>query len=123
MQEIKVLVSHNLDEVLSFEVARLAAVQPDEAEREFTKWQASWRKESLEHYLPLGWSFGIWSNNELVGYFLAQPQLFTRGHTQTLWVEQVTGASATIITELKDIARRIAREKHFQKVVYKESEI
>lgn len=59
-------------------------------EQELLSWSAPWRKESLEHYLPLGWSFGLWNKEELVAYALAQPLLFFQCHTQSLWVEHIS---------------------------------
>ncbi len=123
MSEIKVLQLKNADEILTLERGLLAAIEPDETEREFRSWHASWRSESLEHYLPLGWSFGVWHDKTLVGYYLAQPQLFTRSQTQTLWVEQLTATTEALKNELKDVARRIAREKHFQKVIFNGDEV
>jgi hypothetical protein len=122
MSQIRILQPEDLPKITDLEKRLLAEREPDETEREFASWHASWRKESLEYYLPLGWSFGVWiesaSGTELVGYYIAQPQLFTRGQTQTLWVEQLTATNDIIKDELKLIARRIAREKHFQKVIF-----
>lgn len=122
MTEIKILRPQDAAAIAAFEKNLLKASELDEVEREFRSWHSSWRSESLDHYLPLGWSFGIWESDDLVGYFLAQPQLFTRGQTQTLWVEQLTATTSALKDELKDIARRVAREKHFQKVIFNDEQ-
>ncbi len=105
--------------IVTFEQNRMFERIPDEFERELESWQSSWRQESLEHYLPQGWSFGYWSDTKiLLGYFLAQPILFYRGMTQTLWVERVVGVDQQVTKSLMEVAAGIAREKHFQKVLF-----
>jgi hypothetical protein len=106
--------------IIEFEKSYLQSRIHDENEREFHSWHASWRQESLNHYLPLGWSFGLFDSatKKLVGYFIAQPQLFFRSMTQTLWVERLTGTSADVVAELIELAYRICREKHFQKALF-----
>jgi hypothetical protein len=80
-------------------------------------WTAPWREESLNHYLPQGWSFGVWSeDNKLLGYFLAQPLLFLNQQTQSLWVEHICSPEAQILRELCETAIKLSREKHFQRV-------
>ncbi len=113
----------DLENILEFEKCKLAENVTDEFERELASWSASWRKEALEHYLPLGWSFALFgAQNDLRGYFLAQPQLFVKGLTQTLWVERLHAQSSEEAIQLAEIAYGIAREKHFQKVIFKQSE-
>lgn len=118
MSQPKILVLDDIPQIMVFEKTRLQSSVHDEVEREMAAWHASWRQESLEHYLPLGWSFGIWDQSELKGYFLGQPQLFLRGMTQTLWVERLVAESAQVTAELVELAYRYAREKHFQKVLF-----
>jgi len=125
MLQPKVLRLEDYDNIVNFEKARAAALIPDETERELLSWHASWRKESLDHYLALGWSFGLWrqptaeqQTEQLAGYFIAQPQLFVRGLTQTLWVERLVADSPQATSDLVDIAYRISREKHLQKVCF-----
>jgi hypothetical protein len=123
MSQPRVLRLEDLPAVQAFEQARAERFELDPVERELKSWHASWRKESLEYYLPLGWSFGMWSQPDagtpsLLGYFLAQPQLFARGLTQTLWVERLVADNAALASELVEIAYKISREKHFQKVLF-----
>lgn len=122
MSDLKVLEPRHLDAVLNFEKQRVEERILDPADREMASWHASWRQESLEHYLPLGWSFGVFQDEKILGYFLAQPQLFVGGLTQTLWVEHMAASSEGIFTELVEVAYRVAREKHFQRVLYRKTE-
>jgi hypothetical protein len=112
--EARILQNSDLDSILQFEQELLKNTIEDQMEREMSSWHAPWRRESLEHYLPQGWSFGVFNQKELVGYFLAQPQLFVRGMTQSLWVEHLNAHALETRLELVDIARRLCREKHFQ---------
>jgi hypothetical protein len=118
MIEIRVLRNEDVEPILAYESERLTRVEPDENERQFKAWHASWRRESLQHYLPLGWSFGIFNGAKVSGYFLAQPQLFTRGLTQTLWVERIVADQSNTISELVDIAYKLSREKHLQRILF-----
>ena len=45
--------------VLDYAKRHLAANVSDAMEREMQAWDARWRAEALDHYLALGWSFGI----------------------------------------------------------------
>lgn len=91
---------------------------PDSFENKMMVWDSSYRKEALEHYFKLGWSFVAFNTeNKLVGFFLGQPLLFLDKQTQTLWVEYVIAINAEVKTELIDIAYRLSREKHFQRVL------
>lgn len=120
MTQPRVLRREDESSIIEFEKSRLAQTVPDEAERELQSWHASWRKESLEHYLPLGWSFGIWDEKtgQLMGYYIAQPQLFLCGMTQTLWVERLVATTPELTADLIELSYRICREKHFQKVLF-----
>jgi hypothetical protein len=117
----------DLPEILEYENKKLASTVSDETERALQSWNARWRKEALEHYLPMGWSFlardrDIPSESSpegtLVGYFMAQPFLFMEGHTQALWVEHLSYSSLQARDELCDLAYRLSREKHFQRVLF-----
>ena len=55
---------------------------------------------------------------ELVGYFIAQPLLFFENQTQSLWVEHLQFNSLQVRDELCNLAYRLAREKHFQRVYF-----
>lgn len=120
MIQPKILNLSDVPQIIEFEMRRLESSIPDAADRELYSWSASWRKESLEHYLPLGWSFGIWGegSGQLEGYFIAQPQIFTRGMTQTLWVERLVSSSPKLSADLVELVYGLCREKHFQKAVF-----
>src|SRR5262249_55914979 len=92
-------------------------VLADETERRLRSWSARWRPEALRHYLPLGWSFVARRHSQTSGYFLAQPLLFFRGQTQTLWVEYLEAEDREAELELIDVAVRVAREKHLQRML------
>lgn len=123
----RVIQKEDIEELLDFESRKLMETEQNEMEREFIKWNSRWRKEALEHYTQLGWSFlarnsEIRSNfsNEglLVGYFTAQPLLFLDGQTQSLWVEHMSYSALQARDELVEIAYRMARDKHFQRVYF-----
>lgn len=117
----------DITEIQEYEKKKLHDTVSDEMEREIQSWQARWRRESLEHYLPNGWCFlvknpalksEISTEGQLVGYFLAQPLLFFDGQTQSLWVEHIASSSLQARDELCDLAYRLSREKHFQRVYF-----
>lgn len=123
----RIVQSADLPEILDYENKKLSESVPDESERAIQSWHARWRKESLEHYLPSGWCFLVRDTDMrsphsdegmLVGYFLAQPLLFLDGQTQSLWVEHISYSSLMARDELCDLAYRLSREKHFQRVFF-----
>lgn len=123
----KTIQPSEIEELLDFENQKLQSAIPDEMERSMASWSARWRGEALEQYLPLGWSFcardpnikSDWSNEGLLmGYFIAQPLLFFEGQTQSLWVEHIQYSSLQARDELVDLAYRLSREKHFQRVYF-----
>lgn len=108
----------DLDAVYQFAETRLKVEIPDDMERMIQIWNSRFRKESLEHYLKLGWSFIAEDDSQnCLGYFLGQPLLFVEGHTQTLWIEDVQAQSPEISAELIEISYKLCRDKHFQKVI------
>ena len=119
----QVLSSPDIEEVFNYANERLKVSEPDEQERMFKSWAAKWRREALEHYLKLGWSFIARdeSSGRTVGFFLGQPFLFFRGQTQTLWVEHIEADNDEVKHQLVDTAVRIAREKHLQRVLFANS--
>jgi len=121
--EFQVLSLSDLDEVYEFASRRIAARIPDVQERAFAMWSAKWRREALEHYLKLGWSFIARENGETAGFFLAQPFLFFRGQTQTLWVEHIEADSTEVAEKLVEVAVRVAREKHLQRVLFSDADL
>jgi hypothetical protein len=118
----QVLSSPDIDEVFNYANERLTQHEPNEHERMFKSWSVKWRREALEHYLKLGWSFIARdaNTNKTVGFFLGQPFLFFRGQTQTLWVEHIEADNDDVKHQLVDTAVRIAREKHLQRVIFAE---
>jgi len=117
---LRVIQTSEIDEILAFEQRRLIETMPNEEDRVFASWHARWRKEALEHLLPLGWSYLARSPDDdtLVGYFIAQPLLFFEGQTQSLWVEHLASTSLQARDALTDLAYRVSREKHFQRVYF-----
>jgi hypothetical protein len=111
--ELQILSPSERDEILAFARARSDAKDP------FAEWAAPWRSESLDHYLKIGWSMSRRDpkSGRLMGYILAQPFLFFRKQTQTVWVEHVDGETPAIFSELLDTVIRVSREKHMQRVL------
>lgn len=127
---LKIAMISEAEEILDFERRKMIDIIPDETERELAAWNSRWRKEALNHYLPMGWSFicrdtsqqsTFSSEGQLVGYFIAQPLLFFDGNTQTLWVEHLQFSSLQARDELCDLAYRLSREKHLQRVIFPSS--
>lgn len=119
--EMRVIAIEELEEILKFERELLKTKIANDFERELAEWSAPWRRESLEFYLPLGWSFSVREDGVLKGYLLAQPMLFYRGFTQTLWVEHLSYADDALRATLVDLAYRWARDKHFQRALFANS--
>ena len=111
----------DVEKVYLFETNKRFSHIVDEYEQQMAVWSEPFRKESLEHYFKLGWSFlALSKNNEIIGFFLGQPLLFFANHTQTLWLEYISAIDISVSTELVDIAYRLAKEKHFQRVLLSE---
>lgn len=117
MEEIKIMTLDNLEETLQFEMQRL---EGEAMEKEFASWNAPWRREALAHYLPQGWSFIKKIDGQVAGYVMCQPVLFFQGWTQTLWVEHVSAVDSKIGLEMLEIAYRWAKDKHLQKIFFKQ---
>jgi len=124
---LRIMQLQDVPEILDYEQQKLAEQFPDEAERMIQSWKVKWRKEALEHYARLGWSFVARDEHHvtekspeglLMGYFMAQPLLFFDGQTQTLWVEYLQYSSLKARDELAELAYKLAREKHLQKVLF-----
>ncbi len=120
----------DINEIQEFETKKLHEIVSDPMEREIQSWHSKWRKESLEHYLPTGWSFiardplvksDVSPEGQLTAYFLAQPMLFVDGQTQSLWVEHVAFSSLQSRDEICELAFRLSKEKHFQRVYFPNS--
>ncbi len=109
----------DVEVVFQYEYKKQFSDSTDEIENQIKVWDSFFRKESLEHYFRLGWSFLAFdSSGNLKGFFMGQPLLFFDKQTQTLWVEYISSDTTEIYTELVDIAYRLSREKHFQKVLF-----
>src|ERR1044072_1755886 len=105
--EVRILLPEHKDAVLRFARTRLERNIADEMEREMQSWTARWRGEALDHYLSMGWSYGAFNQDgELTGFLIAQPFLFHRGLTQTLWVEHFEYADEQSGQTLLDTAYR-----------------
>ena len=120
--QLKILQPGHATEIRNLECGLLEISEPDPIRREMMSWHARWRPEALEHYLPLGWSFGVWQGDKLVAYFLAQPLLFVSGLTQTLWVEHLSFKEKKAADKLVECAYRWSRDKHLQRIVFANSE-
>lgn len=108
--------------VYQFAEDKLRVEYPDDMELMMQVWNSCFRKEALEHYLKIGWSFVAYDDEQKIqGFFLGQPLLFFQSHTQTLWIEMLTGANFKIEAELAEIAIKLSRDKHLQKVVLPKS--
>lgn len=119
--EIRILLPEHKESLLALGRARLQNEVPDEMEREMQSWTARWRAEALDHYLSMGWSYGAFNNQgQLIGFILAQPFVFMRGMTQTLWVEHFTFDAPETAQQLLDTVYKWARDKHFQCVLIEE---
>ncbi len=120
MYDFQILNLSDLEEIESFERKKLVEQIADPIEQELASWKAPWRKESLEFYAGLGWSFVARdsASGQFLGYFLAQPFLFFDGYTQTLWVEHLHCSSIQVRDQLCEIAYKVAREKHLQQVLF-----
>lgn len=123
----RVIQQADLQEILDFETKKLQEAYPDEAERLFASWSSRHRPEALQHYISVGWSFlardqdlvtEAFPEGPLVGYFIAQPLLFLDAQTQTLWVEHVQYSSLQARDELCELAYKLSREKHLQRVYF-----
>jgi len=115
MEEFIVLRPDHKDLLLNFENNKMG--ESPTLEEQMKTWDAPWRAESLDHYLPLGWSFAVSNGESLQGYLLAQPLLFFRGLTQTLWVEWMSSNDKGSSQKLVEVIYRWARDKHFQMIV------
>lgn len=111
--------SADVESVFNYEYNKNFNSESDEIENQMMVWNSFFRKESLEHYFKTGWSFlALDAEQNVVGFFMGQALLFMDKQTQSLWVEYISASDPEIYTELVDIAYRLSREKHFQKVLF-----
>ncbi|MGE3387758.1 MAG: hypothetical protein AB7K41_13600 [Bdellovibrionales bacterium] len=121
--EMRILRPEDGEAILAFARARLEAQIEDAMEREFAQWSAPWRGEALQHYLASGWSFAaVDANGQILGFALAQPLLFFRGFTQTVWTEYADASSEIVGAALVETLYRWSRDKHIQKLIFADSE-
>ncbi len=118
--EMKLLLSEHIDEIFNFEMNRLNE-KLSTFEAEMASWDSPWRKEALEHYAQLGWSFVAVKNDKICGYVLGQPLLFFNQWTQSLWIEHLAFENGDEGRELIDISVKWAKTKHLQKVLINQS--
>lgn len=120
MLDCRVILADDLQDILDLENKKLQDMYPDESDRMIAGWNSKFRVEALNHYIPLGWSFLARDPETqlLVGYFIAQPLLFLDGQTQSLWVEHVQYTSLQARDELCELAYKLGREKHLQRVYF-----
>ncbi|UYL10388.1 hypothetical protein B9G69_007315 [Bdellovibrio sp. SKB1291214] len=116
----RVIQIDDLQNILDLENKKMTEQYPDEMERMMAVWNSKHRIEALNHYIPLGWSFLAEDvdTKALIGYFIAQPLLFLDGQTQTLWVEHVQSETLQARDELCELAYKLGREKHLQRVYF-----
>ena len=115
----RIVQADDLQDILDLENRKLQESFPDEMERMMAGWNSKFRLEALNHYIALGWSFlARDEEDKLMGYFIAQPLLFLDGHTQSLWVEHVQHCSLQARDELCELAYKLGREKHLQRVYF-----
>lgn len=118
---MKFLSEVDADSLILWELERLRKSGLESPHLELTAWKARWRKEQLAHYLPFGWSLGVWTgegdDRQWKGYYLAQTLLFFQGVTQTLWIEHLSFEEQKLGKDLIEAALRFAREKHLQRVI------
>lgn len=117
--DFRVAGSEDIEEIIAFEESLSGSVETDDIEQRFFHWGSSARRESLEFYLQIGWSFVAIDRDskKICGYFLAQPVLFYRSMTQTLWIEEAGFCDEGVGVELGKIAFGIAKDKHLQRVL------
>lgn len=123
---LRILRPEDLGPILAFARHRLSLQNKDPMERQFAEWSAPWRTESLAHYLGTGWSFAATEteNNQeqILGFTLAQPLLFIRSFTQTIWVEHLDFQNEETGKALVETLYRWSRDKHMQKLVFTDAE-
>lgn len=113
--------AEDLESIYTYAENQLKQQIPDQMELMMAVWESRFRKEALEHYMKLGWSF-VAKNSEgqICGFFLGQPLLFFQAQTQSLWVEYILADTQQIKSELVEIAYKLSRDKHIQQVLFPE---
>ena len=122
MSNFQVLTIKNLEEISALETVKISGL--NEIEKMTISWKASWRTESLEHYLKTGWCIGLFDEvGKLQAYFLAQPILFMESYAQSLWIEYMSYNDLDTGLKLLDFAYKYGRDKHLQRVLFNKDSI
>ncbi len=116
--DLHVLQPADIDIIMDFEMKLLKGKLRDEEDQAIQSWNARWRRESLEYYLSLGWSFGASVDSVFSGYFLGQALPFLDGQTQSLWIEHFQFLSLQVRDSLIETAIKLGHENHLQKVYF-----
>ena len=121
--KIRILQCSDREAVMTFGRAALAETHLGHMDQEMASWTAPWRAESRDPYLKLGWSFAASEEGEdgMIGVTLAQPLLFFKGQTQTVWVEYLEGDSVDTKCSLVETLYRWARDKHIQALIFNQN--
>lgn len=116
--EYRVLTTDQKELILQTE--RSALKHLSEMEGQMLEWKASWRSESLDHYLATRWCMGIFTDDltTLKAYFLAQPILFFESYTQNLWIEHMYFNNLEMAHAVVELAVKYGKDKHLQRVVF-----
>ena len=121
MAQMQSLRPEDLESILALEKSKALADGSDEIEASMKEWSSRWRREALEHYLPLGWSFGVFDNDKLQSYVIAKVIPFFRSYTQVLWIENITTKDKLDKAQLMDVLYKYSKEKHLQYVMMDEN--
>lgn len=112
----------DVEKVFNYEYKKNFSIDSNEIENQIAVWNSFYRKESLEHYFKSGWSFvALDTDQNIVGFFMGQALLFLDKQTQSLWIEYISADNSEVYTELVDIAYRLSRDKHLQRVLFSDS--
>ncbi len=115
--QYRVATINDVDRAFAFSDERFDKNLP-EMDRMMAMWKVRWRNEAITHYFKTGWSFIAELNGSFAGYFMAQPFIHFRGQTQTVWVEHLESQNSAVAAGLIEIAVKVAREKHMQRVLF-----
>jgi hypothetical protein len=115
--QFRVATLNDIDRAFAFSEERFDQ-NLSEMERMLAMWKVRWRKEAITHYFNTGWSFIAELDGKFAGYFMAQPFIHFRGQTQTVWVEHLESENEKVAQSLIEIAVKVAREKHMQRVLF-----
>lgn len=122
--EFRVMQASDLEDIFNFEETVMKSQIPDDMERMLAGWNSRARKEAIEHYVNTGWSFtALDKSGQIRGYYLGQALLFVEGQTQSLWIEHIRASDESLHFQLCEIAYKMGREKHLQRVYFPQDEL